>query len=90
MSARDTEAEQAAGADAFDRAYYERFGRFPAESELTAESVQDEERRARVVTLAEQGSTEGERSAARAALGRLEASHRETNNMHRGGNWIEE
>ena len=79
-----------AGADAFDREYYERYGRFPVESELSAESVHDAARRARISTLAEQGSTEGERAAARAALGRFDASHREQDNMHRGGNWVDE
>jgi hypothetical protein len=88
---RDIQAEMLAGADAFDRDYYRRYGRFPAESELSAESVHDAERRARIEALVTQGSTEGERSAARAALARFDApSHRETNNMHRGGNWIDE
>ena len=87
---RDIQAEMLAGADAFDREYYERYGRFPVESELSAESVHDAARRARISTLAEQGSTEGERAAARAALGRFDASHREQDNMHRGGNWVDE
>jgi hypothetical protein len=87
---RDTQADILAGVDAFDRDYYRRYGRFPAESELSVESVHDAERRARISALAEQGATEGERAAARAALSRLEASHRETDAMQRGGNWIDE
>jgi hypothetical protein len=87
---RDIQAEMLAGADAFDRDYYRRYGRFPAESELSVESVHDAERRARISVLAEQGATEGERAAARQALSRFDASHRETNNMHRGGNWTDE
>jgi len=78
-----------AGVDAFDREYYRRFGRLPAESSLTVESAHDAERRARISVLAEQGATEGERAAARAALARFDASHRETDAMQRGGNWID-
>ena len=70
---RDVEAELLAGVDAFDRDYYRRFGRFPAESGLTIESLRDERRRAAIERLVEQGSTPGERAAARAALQRLEA-----------------
>ena len=75
---RDIQAEMLAGADAFDRDYYRRFGRFPAESQLTAESVHDAERRARIEALVTQGATEGERAAARAALARVdETGHAE-------------
>jgi hypothetical protein len=87
---RDVQAEMLAGADEFDRAYYRRFGRFPAESQLTAQSEREAERRAKIAALATQGATAGERSAARAALDRFDVSHRELNNMHRGGNWIDE
>jgi len=69
---RDLEAELLAGADAFDRAYYRRFGRFPEESPLSIASVRDERRRAAILALAEHGATEGERQAARAALRRLD------------------
>jgi hypothetical protein len=69
------------GEDLFDRRLAELRGEAP--------SPQDERRR-HIIALIEQGATEGERAAARAALGRLEASHRETNNMQRGGNWIDE
>lgn len=86
---RDIQAEMLAGADEFDRDYYRRFGRFPAESELRAESVHDAARRARISKLVTQGATEGERSAARAALARFDASHSETDRMQRGGNWID-
>jgi hypothetical protein len=70
---RDVQAEMLAGADAFDRDYFRRFGRFPEESQLTAVSVREAERRARIQALAEQGSTEGERAAARAALHRFDS-----------------
>lgn len=71
---RDLEAELLAGADAFDRAYYRRFGRFPAESPLTVEALNLERRRAAVQSLVDAGATEGERAAARAALARLDAA----------------
>ena len=77
------------GVDAFDRMYFERFGRYPAESPLAGVDPSLLRRRQAVQRLAEQGATEGERAAARAALGRLEASHGETDAMQRGGNWIE-
>ncbi len=85
---RDIEAELLAGVDAFDRAYYQRFGVFPAESGLTVESIDLARRRASVQALIEHGATEGERAAARAALGRL--THAEQDRMQRGGNWIDE
>lgn len=69
---RDIDADLLAGVDAFDRAYYRRFGRFPAESGLTIESLRDDRRRAAIRRLVEQGATPGERAAARAALQRLE------------------
>jgi len=78
-----------AGVDAFDRAYFERFGRYPAESPLADVDPSLLRRRQAVQRLAEQGATEGERAAARAALGRLEASHAEQDAMQRGGNWID-
>lgn len=69
---RDLEAEFLAGVDAFDREYYRRFGRFPAESQLSIASIRDARRRAAIEQLAERGATEGERAAARAALQRLD------------------
>jgi hypothetical protein len=87
---RDVESEMLAGADAFDRDYYQRFGRFPAESQLTEASLAAGRRLSAIRALIEQGATEGERAAASAALGRLEASHRESDSMQRGGNWIDE
>lgn len=71
---RDIQAEMLAGADAFDRAYYRRFGRFPAESPLSEQSLRLEHRRAAIQALVEHGATEGERTAARAALTRLDAA----------------
>lgn len=68
---RDVEAEMLAGVDAFDRAYYRRFGRFPEESPLSEASVRNERRLAAIEALAERGATPGERAAARAALERL-------------------
>lgn len=68
---RDLEAEFLAGVDAFDRAYYERFGRFPAESPLSIASVRDARRRAAIEALIERGATPGERAAAEAALRRM-------------------
>lgn len=70
------EAEFLAGVDAFDRSYFERFGRFPEESGLTVESVRNAGRRQRIATLAEQGATAGERAAAQAALERIDHSDR--------------
>ncbi len=94
---RDVEAELLAGRDAFDVSYYRRFGRFPDESQLGPEAVtridtanRSSARRSHIQALIEHGATAGERAAARAALGRLEATHRETDQMHRGGNWIDE
>lgn len=59
------------GVDEFDRAYFERFGRYPAESPLAAVSPSVARRRQAVQRLIEQGATEGERAAARAAFERL-------------------
>ena len=70
------EEEFLAGVDAFDRSYYERFGRFPEESGLTVESVRNEGRRQRIAALVEQGATAGERAAAQAALERIDHSDR--------------
>ncbi len=75
---RDIQAEMLAGADAFDRDYYRRYGRFPAESALTVGAVHDAETRARIQALVEHGATEGERAAARAALERIDESERRT------------
>jgi hypothetical protein len=69
---RDLETDFLAGVDAFDRDYYRRFGRFPAESKLTVESLRDARRRAAIQQLVEHGSTPGERAAAQAALQRLD------------------
>lgn len=69
---RDLEAEFLAGVDAFDRDYYRRFGRFPAESNLTIASLRDARRRAAIEQLVEHGATPGERAAAQAALQRLD------------------
>lgn len=69
---RDLEAEFLAGVDAFDRDYYRRFGRFPAESQLTLASFRDARRRAAIEQLVEHGATPGERAAAQAALQRLD------------------
>jgi len=69
---RDLEADYLAGVDAFDRAYYRRFGRFPEESGLTIEGLRNARRRAAIQQLAERGATPGEREAARAALQRLD------------------
>lgn len=66
---RDVEAEQQAGVDEFDRAYFRMFGRYPEESELRP----PDRRREAIQALVEQGATEGEREAARLALERIEA-----------------
>jgi hypothetical protein len=87
---RDIQAEMLAGASQFDQDYYRRFGHYPSESELTPEVVDYERRRSSIQALIEGGATAGERAAASAALGRLEASHRESDSMQRGGNWIDE
>jgi queuine/archaeosine tRNA-ribosyltransferase len=68
----DLEADFLAGVDAFDRAYYQRFGRFPEESGLTVEGLRNARRRAAIEQLAEHGATPGERAAAQAALQRLD------------------
>jgi hypothetical protein len=78
---RDVEAEMRQGEAMFDAALAELRG--------LSTSPQDA-RRAHIQALADQGATEGERAAARAALSRMEASHRETDAMQRGGNWIDE
>lgn len=70
---RDTEADKQAGVDAFDQAYFERFGRYPDDSPLAQQAPADARRRAAIQALVDQGATEGERSAARAALARLDA-----------------
>jgi hypothetical protein len=77
---RDVEAEMRQGEAMFDAAL----------AELRGLSGPQDTRRAHIQALAEQGATAGERAAARAALSRLEASHRETDAMQRGGNWIDE
>ena len=63
-----------AGVDAFDRAYFERFGRYPEESPLygTPGPMRDDPRRAAIQSLIERGATEGEREAAREALRRID------------------
>lgn len=68
---RDVQAEMLAGADAFDRAYYRRFGRFPAESELTPASIRSARKLAAIQALIEHGATSGERAAAQAAMQRV-------------------
>jgi hypothetical protein len=77
---RDVEAEMRQGEAMFDAAL----------AELRGLSGPQDARRAHIQALADQGATEGERAAARAALSRMEASHRETDAMQRGGNWIDE
>lgn len=87
MTERDEQAQ--AGVDEFDRLYFERFGRYPSDSPFATEPPSLSRRRQAVTRLAEQGATEGERAAARAALNRLEAaSHSETDEMRRAGNHI--
>jgi hypothetical protein len=77
-----------AGVDAFDRAYYAKYGRYPAESAAAQDT--NPRRRAAIQALIEQGATEGERAAARAALGRLDhTTHAEQDRMQRGGNYSE-
>jgi hypothetical protein len=78
---RDVEAELREGEALFDARLAELRGETPAPSDA---------RRRHILALIEQGATEGERAAASAALGRLEASHRESDSMQRGGNWIDE
>jgi hypothetical protein len=86
---RDVEAEKSAGVDAFDQAYFERFGRYPDESAAAADP--NPRRRQAIQALIEHGATEGERAAARAALGRLDTpSHAEHDRMQRGGNYVED
>jgi hypothetical protein len=77
---RDVEAEMRQGEAMFDAAL----------AELRGLASPQSSRRAHIQALADQGATEGERAAARAALSRMEASHRETDAMQRGGNWIDE
>jgi hypothetical protein len=77
---RDVEAELREGEALFDARL----------AELRGETSPSDARRRHILALIEQGATEGERAAASAALGRLEASHRESDSMQRGGNWIDE
>jgi hypothetical protein len=75
---RDVEAELREGEALFDAAL----------ARLRGESRPANPRRAHILALIEQGATEGERDAARAALSRFDASHAEADAMQRGGNWI--
>ena len=68
---RDTAAEQQAGVDEFDRAYFRMFGRYPEESPLAHMPPPDPRRKA-ILNLIERGATEGEREAAREALARID------------------
>lgn len=66
--------DEQAGVDAFDAAYFARFGRYPEESPLYGTTPRTADpRRAAILNLAEHGATEGEREAARAALERIAA-----------------
>lgn len=69
-----SEADYEAGVDAFDRAYYERFGRYPEESPLYGSQGPrgDTARRQAILNIIELGATEGEREAAREALRRID------------------
>lgn len=56
--------------------------------ETDSEASSTEGRRGKIAALAEQGATQGEREAARAALSRLDTpTHAENDRMQRGGNW---
>lgn len=59
--------------DAFDREFAATFGRYPTESPLFGTRPENTARRQAIQNLVEQGATEGERAAARAALLRLDA-----------------
>jgi hypothetical protein len=76
---RDIQEEMRQGTSIFDQRL----------AELRGQSRQSA-RRAHIQALVEQGATEGERAAARAALARFDVTHAEMNNMQRGGNWIDE
>jgi hypothetical protein len=78
------EAEKAAGVADFDARYAARL------AGLTGPVEPQDDRRRHIEALVTQGATEGERAAALAALQRFDTTHRELNNMHRGGNWIDE
>ena len=69
-----SEADYQEGVDAFDRAYFERYGRYPEESPLygTQGPRSDTARRQAILNLIEGGATEGERDAAREALRRID------------------
>ena len=69
---RDAAADAQAGVDAFDAEYFRMFGRYPAESPMRA--APPDPRRAAIQNLITGGATEGERSAAQAAMERLDAA----------------
>lgn len=69
---RDFEAEAQAGVDAFDRSYFETYGRYPEESPLFGTTPTSTRRRDAIQALIDRGATEGERAAAQAAMLRLD------------------
>ena len=79
---RDAEADAQEGVDAFDAEYFRLFGRYPAESPMAQRPP--DARRAAIQNLITGGATEGERSAAQAAMERLDAAaHSHAANMGR-------
>ena len=64
----------AEGAYSFDREYFKGFGRYPEESPLFGTAPVNDSRRAAIQNLITGGATEGERSAAQAAMERLDAA----------------
>ena len=71
---RRSDGIHAAGAYSFDQLYYNDLGRYPEESPLFGTTPVNDKRRQAIIALIERGATEGERSAAQAALERHDAA----------------
>lgn len=71
---RRSDGIHAEGAYSFDREYFQGLGRYPSESPLFGTTHVNDKRRAAIQNLIDQGATEGERSAAQAAMERLDAA----------------
>ena len=74
---RRSDGVHAAGAYSFDQLYFNDLGRYPEESPLFGTTPRNNSRRAAIQALVTGGATEGERSAAQAALERHDAAANE-------------
>lgn len=83
---RDFEQDAQEGVDAYDAAFYKRFGRYPDESPLSAPTASTRRREA-IQALIDRGATEGEREAAKSALHRLEHPSAQAHNLTEQGSY---